>query len=186
MGTVKFINTEKGFGFIKSENKDFFFHISKIKDLIINNLDYVVFDYRASKSHKDKFEITYIVLPNNENVLQLSKHLSNLEILSLNRQFPNLIDELTKEKVADFKQEIENKAQKIILEFDLLAFSETIDAKIKTYKRKKPGDDDSFGANIESVFPDSTDKYLESLNPHFIQNTYNDCGFYCCYQMERK
>jgi cold shock CspA family protein len=185
LGKVKFINTEKGFGFIKSEDNDLYFRISKLKGVKINKWDYVVFELQDSKSHKGKFEITTLEVLNNENAIHLIKYLNNIEILSVYKIFPSLIDQVAKEKVADFKEKIETEAQKTVIEFDLFAFSEAIDSSISTYARKKPGDDDSFRASIVSSFPETSDKYLKSLNPNYMQNTYSDWGFYCCYQMER-
>jgi CspA family cold shock protein len=49
-GTVKFFNTEKGFGFIKVEGsgKEIFVHVSGLKDQIREN-DNVVFDIEEGK-----------------------------------------------------------------------------------------------------------------------------------------
>jgi len=48
-GTVKFFNTEKGFGFIKDENgKEIFVHVSGLIDEIREN-DEVVFDEQEGK-----------------------------------------------------------------------------------------------------------------------------------------
>jgi len=48
-GTVKFFNTEKGFGFIKDENgKEIFVHVSGLIDEIREN-DEVVYDEQEGK-----------------------------------------------------------------------------------------------------------------------------------------
>jgi CspA family cold shock protein len=48
-GTVKFFNTEKGFGFIKDENgKEIFVHVSGLIDEIREN-DEVVFEEQEGK-----------------------------------------------------------------------------------------------------------------------------------------
>jgi len=48
-GTVKFFNTEKGFGFIKTDaGKEIFVHVSGLKDKIREN-DSVVFDIEEGK-----------------------------------------------------------------------------------------------------------------------------------------
>ncbi|SEA44678.1 cold-shock protein [Pedobacter hartonius] len=48
-GTVKFFNSEKGFGFIKDENgKEIFVHVSGLIDEIREN-DEVVFDEQEGK-----------------------------------------------------------------------------------------------------------------------------------------
>ena len=46
-GTVKWFNTQKGFGFITTENKDVFVHISAVQDAgmdTLNEGDAVMFD----------------------------------------------------------------------------------------------------------------------------------------------
>ncbi len=48
-GTVKFFNTEKGFGFIKTDDgQELFVHVSGLKDTI-NEGDSVVFDVQEGK-----------------------------------------------------------------------------------------------------------------------------------------
>jgi CspA family cold shock protein len=48
-GTVKFFNTEKGFGFIKTDaGKEIFVHVSGLKDQIREN-DNVVFEIEEGK-----------------------------------------------------------------------------------------------------------------------------------------
>ncbi len=48
-GTVKFFNTEKGFGFIKTDDgQELFVHVSGLKDTI-NEGDNVVFDVQEGK-----------------------------------------------------------------------------------------------------------------------------------------
>ncbi|HLP11853.1 MAG TPA: cold shock domain-containing protein [Flavobacteriales bacterium] len=48
-GTVKFFNTEKGFGFIKTDSgKEIFVHVSGLKDQIREN-DSVVFEIEEGK-----------------------------------------------------------------------------------------------------------------------------------------
>ncbi|MES2457124.1 MAG: cold shock domain-containing protein [Bacteroidota bacterium] len=48
-GTVKFFNTEKGFGFIKEDNgNEIFVHVSGLKDEVREN-DRVVFDVQEGK-----------------------------------------------------------------------------------------------------------------------------------------
>ncbi|HYG49727.1 MAG TPA: cold shock domain-containing protein [Flavobacteriales bacterium] len=48
-GTVKFFNTEKGFGFIKMENgKEIFVHVSGVKDQIKEN-DSVTFEIEEGR-----------------------------------------------------------------------------------------------------------------------------------------
>jgi len=44
-GTVKFFNTGKGFGFVTHEDKDYFVHITNIKEgVVLRDGDAVTFD----------------------------------------------------------------------------------------------------------------------------------------------
>jgi cold shock CspA family protein len=185
LGKVKFVNSVRGFGFVQSEDVDFYFHISKLINTTINIGDYVIFNIQKSIRVKGKFEITTIESLNFENALNSINALNKYERLSVYRFFPNLIDILVSKSIADLKDNIENKAHNILTGFNIIDFSETIDAKISTYAKKKPGDDDSFTARIVSKFPDTNDEYLKGLDTNFTQNTYSDWGFSCCYQMER-
>ena len=48
-GTVKFFNQAKGFGFIKTDEKDYFVHVSKLEDEITEG-DEVTFE--IEETHK--------------------------------------------------------------------------------------------------------------------------------------
>ena len=51
LGTVKFFNESKGFGFITQDNvkKDYFFHVSELQGSTINDGDRVEFDLGESQ-----------------------------------------------------------------------------------------------------------------------------------------
>lgn len=48
-GTVKFFNTTKGFGFILSDNKDYFVHISALDGQTITEGDNVEFELEQGR-----------------------------------------------------------------------------------------------------------------------------------------
>lgn len=47
-GTVKFFNQNKGFGFIKTDEKDYFVHVSKLEDEIAEG-DEVTFEVEETQ-----------------------------------------------------------------------------------------------------------------------------------------
>ena len=61
-GTVKFFNTEKGFGFIKhnDSNKETFVHISGLKSQNIKEGDQVEFDLQDGKKGMNAVNVTVV------------------------------------------------------------------------------------------------------------------------------
>lgn len=57
-GTVKFFNDAKGFGFIKNEQgKDFFVHVSVLKDVTLTEGEKVEFETRQGKKGMEAFNV---------------------------------------------------------------------------------------------------------------------------------
>ena len=61
-GTVKFVNTEKGFGFIKhnDSNKETFVHVSGLKSQNIKEGDSVEFDLQEGKKGMNAVNVEVI------------------------------------------------------------------------------------------------------------------------------
>ncbi|MBA9079864.1 cold-shock protein [Rufibacter quisquiliarum] len=184
IGQVKFFNTERGFGFVNSEQTDYFLHFSKLNKSSIKEGDYVLFEYRESRKNAGKYEIINLELITKENSLLLLSKVENKYKKILYKLFPILLDKLANEEVDKLTEDIHNEVESKVNGFNLLEFIDKISTRIATGKTKKPGDDDSFWALIVSDFPKTEDAYLNSLNPRYCEETYRDRGFYSCYSME--
>ena len=185
IGIINYFNKEKGFGFITSLNFECFVHIDKINSIIIDKNVIVAYEYIESKKYKGKYEAINVELVTEVSAVSLFERVSQEEKLILIKNFPIAFNRYLDLKVSyENYIEFHNKAKAYVNAFDKFEFATKINAKISTWRHKKPGDDDSFAAFIESVYPKDDDPYLKKLNPHYKEDTYSERGFYSCYSMQ--
>jgi len=59
-GTIKFFNATKGYGFIKSDEKEYFFHVTNLVDKTVSTDDEVSFDLMEGKKGQQATNVRLI------------------------------------------------------------------------------------------------------------------------------
>lgn len=184
IGTTKFFNKEKGFGFISNSECEYFIHISKLNNIEIDKDDIVAFEFKESEKHKGKYEAFNVELVTDDTAEILFEKISQNDLLILIERFAISFNRYLDKKAIEHYSEFKEQARLHVGAFNKIEFANQIKATISTGKHKKPGDDDSFRAYIISEYPKTDDPYLNKLNPNYRVVTYSDRGFYSCYSME--